>query len=388
MPGDRASPTAERGASPRPLDGCLVVALEQAVAAPMASRRLADAGARVIKIERPEGDFARAYDHLVHGESAYFVWLNRGKESVVADLASPGGRDLVRAIAARADVLIQNLKPGSLAKLGLSVADLRKANPRLIACSISGYGETGPYANRKAYDLLVQAEAGLAAVTGGPEAPSRVGISIVDIATGLQAYEAILEALLRRARTGAGADIQLSMFDCVAELMGVPIMYGSYGKPPARIGLAHPSLAPYGVFMTKDDVPILISIQNEREWKALAEQVLARPEAVTDPRFSTSAARVANRAATDRLVADWFAATGHGPAIAALSKADIAFGRVNDIPSLLRHPHLRMMDVSTPSGRTSVPALPALWDGIADPPRTTPALGNATARVRREFLGE
>jgi formyl-CoA transferase len=383
----RSAPDQSRGVARRPLDGCLVVALEQAVAAPMASRRLADAGARVIKIERPEGDFARAYDHLVLGESAYFVWLNRGKESVVADLACAEGKRLVRAIIARADVLIQNLKPGALAKLGIPVAELRKANPRLIACSISGYGETGPYADRKAYDLLVQAEAGLAAVTGGPEAPSRVGISIVDIATGLHAYEAILEALLRRARTGVGAEIQLSMFDCVAELMGVPIMYGSYGRPPARIGLAHPSLAPYGVFMTKDSVPILISIQNEREWKALAERVLGRPDAVADPRFSTSAARVANRPATDGLVADWFAARDHGPVIAALSKADIAFGRVNDIPALLEHPHLRMMDVTTPSGPTRVPALPALWDGVADPPAVTPALGADTARVMTEFLG-
>ncbi|HRD75678.1 MAG TPA: CaiB/BaiF CoA-transferase family protein, partial [Hyphomicrobiaceae bacterium] len=296
------------------------------------------------------------------------------------------GRRLILALAEKADVLIQNLKPGALAKLGLAVGELRRRNPRLITCSISGYGERGPYADRKAYDLLVQAEAGLAAVTGGPEAPSRVGISIVDIATGLHAYEAILEALLRRGRTGDGAEIELSMFDCVAELMGVPIMYGAAGKPPARIGLAHPSLAPYGVFMTRDAVPILISIQNEREWKSLAERVLERPDAVTDPRFSSSSARVANRAATDTLVADWFGARDHEPVIAALSRADIAFGRVNDVPALLEHPHLRMMDVVTPSGPTRVPALPALWDGVTDPPSATPALGADTAAVTAEFL--
>ena len=233
---------------PLPLEGLLVVSVEQAVAAPQCTCRLADAGARVIKVERPEGDFARYYDHMVHGESANFVWLNRGKQSVVIDLTKDDDKALLEAMLAKADVFVQNLKPGALAKLGFAIARLRKDYPKLICCSISGYGESGPYAQRKAYDLLIQAESGVASVTGGPEAPARVGVSIVDIAAGLNAYQAILEALIARGRTGEGAEISVSMFDGMAEWMTVPLLHGEGGAPFKRIGLAHAAIAPYGVF--------------------------------------------------------------------------------------------------------------------------------------------
>src|SRR5262249_1849211 len=235
-----------------PLDGLLVVSVEQAVAAPQCTCRLADAGARVIKVERPEGDFARDYDHVVHGESANFVWLNRGKQSILLDLGKGEDKALLEAMLAKADVFVQNLKPGAIAKLGFAISRLRNDHPRLICCSISGYGESGPYAQRKAYDLLIQAESGVSSVTGGPEGPARVGVSIVDVAAGLNAYEAILEALIARSRTNDGAEISVSMFDAMAEWMTVPLLHGEGGMPFRRIGLAHAAIAPYGVFKTRD----------------------------------------------------------------------------------------------------------------------------------------
>jgi formyl-CoA transferase len=372
----------------KPLDGILVVSLEQAVAAPMTGRRLADAGARVIKLERPEGDFARGYDRLAEGQSVYFIWLNRGKESVVVDLGNPEDRKLFEALLAKADVFVQNLKPGALAKLGYPVEEICARHPRLIACSISGYGDTGPYADRKAYDLLIQAESGLASVTGSAPEPARVGVSIVDVSTGLHAYEAILEALLRRATTGKGADIRISMFDTIAELMSVPLLQGVYGAPPRRIGLSHISLAPYGVFTTRDNVPILISIQNDREWRTLCAKVFEQSECGTDPRFATSPARIENRPETDGLVAAWFASHDAETAIAKLDAADIAFGRVNDVYGLHKHPHLRMMPVQTEVGAIEMPVPPAQWIGeamlAAD---SVPPLGANTRAVREEFLG-
>ncbi len=367
----------------------MVVSMEQAVAAPMCGRRLADAGARVLKIERPEGDFARGYDRLLAGESVYFTWLNRGKESVIADLAAHNDRALIDALLAKADILIQNLKPGALAKLGYAVDDICRKHPHLIACSISGYGDTGPYADRKAYDLLIQAESGLASVTGGPEEPSRVGISIVDVATGLHAYEAILEALILRGRTGKGAHIRVSMFDCMAEFMSVPLLQGVWGAPPQRIGLSHTSLAPYGVFTTKDGVPVLISIQNDREWRQLATKVLGKPDLATDPKFATSPARLEHRPETDGIVQAWFGAHEAEAAIAALDAADIAFGRVNDWSGLKAHPHLRLMPVMTPKGPVEMPAVAAQWLGALDVanPGAVPRLGEHTERVRREFTG-
>ena len=260
-----------------PLSGLLVVSIEQAVAAPQCTCRLADAGARVIKVERPEGDFAREYDHVVHGESANFVWLNRGKQSVVLDLGKAEDKSLLEAMLNKADVFVQNLKPGALAKLGFPMSRLRKQHPRLICCSISGYGESGPYAQRKAYDLLIQAESGVSSVTGGPEGPARVGVSIVDVAAGVNAYEAILEALIARSTTNEGTEISVSMFDAMAEWMTVPLLHGEGGTPFKRIGLAHAAIAPYGVFKSRDGADILIAIQNDREWRVLAEKVLGEP---------------------------------------------------------------------------------------------------------------
>jgi itaconate CoA-transferase len=372
----------------KPLTGTLVLSLDQAVAAPLTSRKLADAGARVIKLERPEGDFARHYDSLVRGQCTHFVWLNRGKESVVADLTKAEDRRLFEAIVARADVLVQNLKPGALAKLGFPVEELRKRHPRLVCCSISGYGEEGPYRERKAYDMLIQAESGLASVTGGPEAPARVGASVVDIATGMNAYEAILEALIARQRTGEGADIRVSMFDSMMEWMAVPILYTEYGMPPKRLGLTHSSLAPYGVFETADKVPILISIQNDREWAVFTAKVLREPQLARDERFASNSARLANRAETDGLVARCFSAQEIAPLSRRLEEAEIAFARVNDIEGILRHPHLRRMSVATPSGAVALPAPPARWMGEDAPSfGPLPALGEHTQAVRREFLG-
>jgi len=370
------------------LAGTLVVSLDQAVAAPMTSRRLADAGARVIKLERPEGDFARYYDDVVDGQCTHFVWLNRGKESVVADLTKADDRRLLDALLAKADVFVQNLKPGALAKLGYPIEALRERHPRLVCCSISGYGEEGPYRDRKAYDLLIQAESGLASITGGPEAPARVGVSVVDIATGMHAYEAILEALIGRGTTGKGADIRVSMFDSMMEWMAIAMLYTEYGAPPKRMGLTHPTVAPYGVFQTADGVPILISVQNDREWVVLASKVLERPDLAADPRFATSPARTANRAETDGLVARCFSERNVETLSRQLDAAQIAFARVNDVVDILRHPHLRRMRQASPAGEVALPAPPARFMGEADPSfGPLPALGQHTEKVRREFLG-
>jgi formyl-CoA transferase len=369
-----------------PLFGLLVVSLEQAVAAPTCTCRLADAGARVIKIERPEGDFARFYDDVAHGESAYFVWLNRGKESVVLDLTRADDKAVLAALLARADVFVQNLKPGAIARLGFPIEQLRRAHPRLIVCSISGYGESGPYAVRKAYDLLVQAEAGLASVTGGPEAPARVGVSVCDVAAGMNAYEAILEALIARGRTGEGAALSVSMFDAMADWMTVPLLQHEGGKPPQRLGLAHPSIAPYGVFQTRDGADILIAIQSDREWRVLAEKVLGDKALAADPAFATNVERVKRRADTDGRVAAVFGTMDVAPLLEKLAAAEIAFARVNDAGLLARHPHLRRIAVETPSGPVSCPA-PAVQ--VAGAPRRygrVPALGEHTAKVRAEFV--
>jgi itaconate CoA-transferase len=369
-----------------PLSGLLVVSLEQAVAAPTCTCRLADAGARVIKLERPEGDFARYYDNLAGGESAYFVWLNRGKESVVADLARDDDKALLSALLARADVFVQNLKPGAIARLGFPLEKLREQHPRLIMCSISGYGETGPYAQRKAYDMLIQAEAGLASVTGGPEAPARVGVSVCDIAAGMNAYEAILEALIARGRTGEGASLSISMFDAMADWMTVPLLQHEGGQPPGRVGLAHPSIAPYGVFRTRDGADILISIQSDREWRVLAERVLGDAALATDPAFATNVERVSRRTETDARVAAVFGSLDVAPLTEKLAAADIAFGRVNDPGTLGRHPHLRRITLETPSGKISYPAPAEQRASAGRQYGPVPALGEHTAQVRAEFL--
>ncbi|MHB1301863.1 MAG: CaiB/BaiF CoA transferase family protein [Acidiphilium sp.] len=369
-------------AADHPLEGILVVAVEQAVAAPFCTGRLADAGARVIKIERKEGDFARFYDDATQAGSSYFVWLNRGKQSVVLDLADPTDRARLERIVAKADILVQNLRPGAMARMGMPIERLRDDYPSLICCSISGYGDTGPLANRKAYDLLVQAESGLASITGGPESPSRVGISVVDIATGAAAHASILEALIRRGKTGEGTDIRISMFDVMADWLTVPLLNAEAGKPPRRAGLAHPSIAPYGVFATRDGRGVLISIQSEREWRVFCAKVLEAPGMAEDPRFSSNVARVRNRAETDGEVARAFAALPGDVLIRRLAEADIAFAEMNDMAALSHHPHLRRITVASEAGPIAFPAPGAMSDRTYG---AVPAIGEHTDAVLREF---
>lgn len=357
-----------------PLEGLTVIAIEQAVAAPFTTSRLADAGARVIKVERPEGDFARGYDNVARGQASYFVWLNRGKESVVLDLRRNEHQDQLAEMLETADVLVQNLKPGALARLGFGFERLATDYPRLITCSISGYGETGPMAERKAYDLLIQAESGLCSITGGPDEPSRVGVSLVDIATGATAHAAILEALIRRGITGKGAHIQVSMFDVMADWLTVPLLNHEGGKTPQRLGLAHPSIAPYSVFTCKDGEQILISIQSDREFAQFADIFMGMPDIARDPRFVTNVARVENRAETDATVARAFAQMTAEKAIEKLLLADIAFAKVNDMAGLSQHSQLRRITVETPNGPISYPAPGAQFVGETRNYGAVPAL--------------
>lgn len=367
------------GSARRPLEGLTVVAIEQAVAAPFCTSRLADAGARVIKIERPEGDFARGYDDVAEGQSSYFVWLNRGKESFVVDLASREGKAMLRDLIDGADVLVQNLKPGALGRLGFAPDVLRKSHPRLISCSISGYGETGPLAERKAYDLLIQAETGLSSITGGPEEPARVGISIVDIATGATAHAAILEALIARGITGEGADIRIAMFDVMADWLTVPLLQEEGGQSPKRLGLAHPSIAPYGVFTTSDGKQVLISIQSDREWAKFCAEFLKAPELSADKRFARNIARVRNRAETDATVAAAFAGYDVARAREALLRVDVAFASVNDMAALSAHPHLRRITVETQNGPVALPAPAPILMGVERGYGAVPAIGEHAA---------
>lgn len=364
-----------------PLEGITVVSMEQAVAAPFCSSRLADAGATVIKAERPEGDFARGYDANVKGQSSYFVWLNRGKKSVVIDLADEKFRETLEKLIAGSDIFIQNLKPGSLDRLGFGVERLRRDYPALICCSISGYGDAGPYAHRKAYDLLVQAESGLCSVTGGPDSPSRVGISIVDISTGATAHAAILEALFARSRSGRGADIRVSMFDVMADWMAVPLLNAEAGKPQVRMGLSHPAISPYGAFRSLDGRDILISIQSDREWKAFCTVVLELAGLCDDPQVATVFARVRNREITDKIVADAFGSLSHKALIERLDRAQIAYGEVNSAAQLSSHPHLRRIEVDSPNGPVSLPAPAAIVVGEDRKFGSIPALGEDTDAV-------
>jgi itaconate CoA-transferase len=367
------------------LEGKLVIAIEQAVAAPFCTSRLADAGARVIKIERPEGDFARGYDTAANGLSSYFVWLNRGKESITLDLKDAADHALLLRMIERADALVQNLKPGALERMGLGPRALLARNPALVCCSISGYGDTGPYSGRKAYDLLIQADSGLCSITGGPESAARVGISLVDIATGATAHAAILEALLQRERTGRGADIRISMFDVMADWLAVPFLHARAGTPPQRVGLAHPSISPYGVFTARDRREVLVSIQNDREWAIFARDVLVRPDMIADPLFSTNNARVQNRAAVDGAVAARFATLDHDTVVQLLVETDTAFADVNGIGDLLTHPHLTQTGIDTETGLQTIPAPPAVRDGERHAGRRVPGLGADSMAIRREF---
>ena len=329
----------------------------------------------MIKIERPEGDFARGYDDVAKGQSSYFVWLNRGKESVVLNLASDEGKAAFRELVSQADILVQNLKPGALTRLGFPIEELRQTYPRLITLSISGYGDEGPLAARKAYDLLIQAESGLCSITGGAEEPARVGVSIVDIATGQTAHAAVLEAVIARSISGEGADIRISMFDVMADWMTVPLLNHEGGKTPKRMGLRHPSIAPYGVFQTRDGVSLLISIQSDREWASLCHHVLDDESAITDERFATNVVRVRNRAETDNLVARSFAARDADALEEMLDGADIAFARVNDTGALSSHPHLRRITVDTPEGAVAYPAPAAIFIGAPRRYGPVPGIG-------------
>jgi itaconate CoA-transferase len=364
------------------LEGLLVIALEQAVAAPLATCRLADAGARIIKIERPGGDFARYYDRAARGESAYFVWLNRGKESIVLDLKVADDRKVLTRMLAHADVFVQNLAPGAAARAGFDPVQLCARYPRLITCSISGYGESGPYHAMKAYDLLIQGETGLASITGSPEAPGRVGVSVSDIAAGLNAYAAILEALFARERSGCGANLAISLFDATAEWMAVPLMHFEYaGKAPRREGVRHPSIAPYGAFATADGKSIILGIQNEREWQRLCAEVLGDPDLASDPRFCDNVQRVANRTELDALIAARFAKETREALAAILTAADIAFGRLNEVEDFAAHPHLQRAVVTTAAGSIALPAPPG--GRVSDVP--VPTLDQHGAALRREF---
>lgn len=368
------------------LAGITVVAVEQAVAAPYASSRLADAGARVIKIERRDGDFARHYDRMVRGQSAYFVWLNRGKESVCLDIKSPDDRALLDAMIAEADVFIQNLKPGSLGQLGFGPADLRARHPRLITCDISGFGFSGPKAHLKAYDLIVQAETGLCAITGNSAGPARVGVSVCDIAAGMTAHSAILQALFARERTGQGASIQVSLFDAIADWMNVPVLQHAYaGHDTLRAGVSHPSLSPYGAYRCKDGRDVIFSVQNDREWVNFCTGFLFRPDLIRAEGFADNTARIANRARLEEIVARRFAELDSAAAMQALEASGLAYGELNDIAQLTGHPHLRTLAVATPGGMIDIIAPPAMIDGRAPALRPVAALGQHTAAVRSEF---
>jgi itaconate CoA-transferase len=369
-----------------PLEGLLVIALEQAVAAPYCSSRLADAGARVIKVEREEGDFARHYDHVANGESAYFVWLNRGKESVSLDIKDPEDAALLQRMVQRADVFIQNLAPGAAARAGFDSVALREQNPRLITVDISGYGDSGPYREMKAYDLLVQCETGLAAITGAPERPGRVGVSVCDIACGMYAHAGVLQALLERESTGEGQGLSVSLFDALADWMTVPLLHQDYGgKAPERVGLNHPSIAPYGAYTCRDGDQVVISIQNNREWRNLCEQVLGRPDMVEDPLFRDNVDRCANRPALDARIEDVFGSLSRGELVERLFDARIAFGSVNSVADLSTHRQLRRAAVDTPSGPIEAVAPPVQRDGRDAPLRPVPALGQHSSQIRREF---
>ncbi len=368
------------------LDGLLVVALEHALAAPLCSARLAAAGARVIKVEREEGDFARQYDDVVNGESTYFVWVNQRKESVVLDLKNAEDCAMLHNILQHADIFIQNLAPGAAARLGLGSAELTRRYPRLIACNISGYGQTGEYSNMRAYDMLVQCETGLASVTGGPGEAGRVGISVCDIAAGLTAYQLILEALISRATTDGGRVIDVSMFDALAEWMNVPYLHQVYGgEAPPRIGIAHPSIAPYGVFTTSDAAQIVIGVQNEREWQRLCNEVGKRPDLAADERFRGNAARVRNRAALDNEVAAIVGQLSKKELIEQLQQAAIAYAELRSMDDFSKHPQLKLQKVMTPHG--PVELIAALQLEKRQGTGAVPALGEHSDAIRAEFSG-
>ena len=373
-----------------PLHGITVVSLEQAVAAPFATRQLADLGARVIKIERPDGgDFARGYDESVHGNSSYFVWLNRSKESLTLDVKSADGRAVLGELLDRADVLVQNLGPGAAGRLGVDAASLARSHPRVIPCTVSGWGTDGPWAGRKAYDLLVQAETGVLALTGTPEHSVKVGISIADIAAGMYAYSGILTALLRRATTGEVSAVDVSLFEALAEWMGSPANYTAYGgRQPARTGAEHATIAPYGPFATADGV-VVLGLQNDREWRSLCAVVLGDPDLADDPRFVTNSARVEHRAELNALVEARLTDLDTDAASALLDKAGIANARLNQVRDFLDHPVLaareRWQPVDVPGGTITALRPPVDIAGVDPVMGPVPALGAHTDAILREL---
>ncbi len=368
------------------LKDILVVSLEQAVAAPFCSNRLAHAGARVIKIEREEGDFARAYDRVVHGESAYFVWLNQGKESLVMDIKAAADVELLHRMLACADVFIQNLAPGAAERAGFGSSTLLERYPRLICCDISGYGDQGEYSTMKAYDLLVQCESGMASITGTPDAPGRIGVSACDINCGQQAYAAILEALIEREQSASGCVIKVSLFDSMAEWLAVPLLHYDYaGKIQPRVGINHATISPYGAYRCRDGLDIVIAIQNEREWQNFCAQVLGDASLADDARLKTNQLRVENRQYVDQLIGDVFAQLDQAAVAVRLREAAIAYGRLNDIAGLSTHPQLRRDTVDTPSGDAQVAAVAALRSDQTEKPRRVPAIGEHSDAIRAEF---
>ena len=381
----------EPATAPRPLDGITVVAIEHAIAAPFCTRQLADLGARVIKVERPgSGDFARHYDARVAGLASHFVWTNRSKESITLDVKNAEARGILGELVARADVLVQNLAPGAARRLGLAFEDLAERHPRLIVCDISGYGNSGPYVEKKAYDLLIQSECGFLAVTGTPEEPCKAGISIADISAGMYAYSSILAALLQRERTGRGTHIDVSLLESSVEWMSFPLYYAYQGAPPPpRTGAAHATIYPYGPFKAGDGGLVMLGLQNEREWVIFCEQVLRAPHWASAEEFSSNARRVVARAKLESIILEVFAALDASEIVARLDDAGIANARINTVAEVWAHPQLaareRWTSVDTPAG--PVPALkpPAMLRGVDARMDAVPALGEHTDGILREL---
>ena len=372
-----------------PLTGITVVAVEQAVAAPFATRQLADLGARVIKIERPGvGDFARGYDATVNGMSSHFVWLNRSKESLTLDLKRTEAIEVLRKLLQRADVFIHNLAPGAMARLGFASGDVRRAHPRLVVCEVSGYGSDGPYRDKKAYDLLVQSEAGVLSVTGTGDAPAKVGISVADISAGMYAFSGVLAALLRREKTGEGSALEVSLFDSLAEWMSYPVYYAYGGTAPARSGARHAVIAPYGPYTAGDGGVVYLGLQNEREWARFCADVIGRPEMATDPRFSSNPRRVEHRDELDEAITQAFGGLTAGQVIERLDAAQIANARMNTVEELIAHPQLatrgRWREVDSPAGPVRQLKPPFNFEGIESPMGRIPSLGEHTDAILSE----
>ena len=372
-----------------PLAGTLVIALEQAVAVPFATRQLADLGARVIKVERPgSGDFARAYDTTVRGLSSHFVWLNRAKESLTLDLKRPEAQLVLARLLERADIFVQNLAPGAADRLDLGTETLRRKYPRLITCSLTGYGSSGPYASKKTYDLLVQSEVGLLSITGTEDTPSKVGLSIADVAGGMYAYSGILAALVQRGRTGEGTALEVSLFDALGEWMGYPMYYTMGGSPPPRTGASHATIAPYGPYETKDE-SVIFGIHNIREWSAFCSIVLERPELSEDPRFQTNKLRVEHRRVMDSVILDVFRRLTAAEVTQRLDRAGIANARINSVSQFIHHPQLAARNlwrqVDSPVGRVAALIPPVRMDGVDPIMGAIPELGQHTESILTEL---